>query len=318
MNRPKVVFFAELFSLSGEAVGVIESAGAQLVQCHSRDAALVADLSQDALAVMTALVPIQAEAIRNMRKCRVISNLGVGFDHIDIDTARSHGVTVTHVPDYCTDEVADHTLALALSLARDLPALQRAVLSGKWIPELTAPMRPLKEMTFGVLGFGRIGKTVIERAQAFKFKLAACDPYVPDEVFAASGIGNLSLEELLTQSDILSLHVPLTGETRHIMNAESFRSMKPSAMLVNTARGAVVDTLALADALERRIIASAAIDVFEEEPLPGDHPIRCCDRTILTPHWAWHSSVSMLKLQRLAAEEAIRAINGESPRCPVN
>jgi len=277
---------------------------------------------------------VTAEVIERLRRCRAIIRIGVGYDNIDIEAARKRGIAVCNVPDYCQGEVADHAMALALSLARSLPFLDRCVRQGVWKPALPHPMPAFEVMSFGVLGYGRIGRRTISRARGFEFRLLACDPYVPAEDFPAD-VARVPIEELLAQSDVLSIHAPLTPETKHLLNADRLALMKPTAILINTARGAIVDTQALVEALQSGRIAAAGLDVFEEEPLPvsgaarddrdlsdrkhaAGHPLLSCPNALLTPHYAWHSRESRPKLYLMAVEEAIRAARGEPLRSCVN
>jgi D-3-phosphoglycerate dehydrogenase len=260
---------------------------------------------------------VTAEVIRQLRRCKVIIRIGVGYDNIDAQAARERGIAVCNVPDYCKGEVADHALALALAQARALPFLDRCVRQGEWKPELPHPMPAFESMNFGVLGYGRIGRLAVDRARAFGFRLMACDPYLPESDFPAD-VGRVDLDTLLSEADILSLHVPLTLETRRLLDGARLGRMKPTAILVNTSRGAVIDTAALVDALECGRLAAVGLDVFEEEPLPLGHPLLSCPRALLTPHYAWHSRESKPKLYLMAVEEAIRAIRGAPLRSCVN
>jgi D-3-phosphoglycerate dehydrogenase / 2-oxoglutarate reductase len=215
--------------------------------------------------------------------------------------------------------VADHTLALALALGRQLPAIDRRTREGVWkLAPATVPLPAFREMTFATAGFGRIARAVLARARPFGFRLAAYDPYVSDGVLAGAGVERLALDALFAEADILSLHLPLTPETRHFVDAERLARMKAHAVLVNTSRGPLVDTVALAGALERRTIGYAGLDVFEAEPLPDDHPIRRSPYALLTSHTAWYSEASLPRLQRLAAEEALRGLRGEPLHNQVN
>jgi D-3-phosphoglycerate dehydrogenase len=241
----------------------------------------------------------------------------VGYDNIDTEAAARRSIAVCNVPDYCKGEVADHAMALALSQARALPFLDAGLRAGVWKPALPRPMPAFESMSFGVLGYGRIGRLTIERARAFGFRLLACDPNVEESEFP-DDVARCGLDELLSESDILSLHVPLTPETTHLLNGERLVRMKPTAILINTARGGVVDTAALVEALRNGRPAAAGLDVFEEEPLPVDHPLLACPNALLTPHYAWHSRESRPKLYLMAVEEAIRAARHETLRNCVN
>jgi len=261
--------------------------------------------------------PVTSEVLSQLRRCKVIIRIGVGYDNIDAEAARSLGIAVCNVPDYCKGEVADHAMALALAQARALPFLDRCLRQGDWKPALPHPMPAFEAMNFGVLGYGRIGRLTMARARAFGFRLMACDPYVPEATFAPD-VRRCTLEELLSEADILSLHTPLTQETRHLLNAERLARMKPTAILINTARGAIINTKALAGALQSGRIAAVGLDVFEDEPLPLDHPLLVCPNALLTPHYAWHSRESRPKLYLMAVEEAIRGVCREPLRSCVN
>jgi D-3-phosphoglycerate dehydrogenase / 2-oxoglutarate reductase len=271
----------------------------------------------EAEALLVTWFDLTAEVIAQLRHCKVIIRIGVGYDNIDVEAAWKRGIPVCNVPDYCQGEVADHAMALALALARALPFLDRCVRHGPWLPNLPYPIAAFETMSFGVLGYGRIGRSTIARARGFGFQLLACDPYLPETEFPAD-VRRCTLEELLTNVDILSLHVPLTAETRHLLNAGRLARMKPTALLINTSRGAVVETEALVEALEQRRLAAAGLDVFEEEPLPPEHPLLSSPYVLTTPHYAWHSRESRVKLYVMAVEEALRGVRGEPLRSCVN
>ena len=290
---------------------IITSAGHDLLagQCKSPEAVLEAAADADVLLVQWA--PITSAVINGLNKCRVIVRYGIGVDNVDLVAAKARGIPVCNVPDYCIDEVADHAVAMALSLARQLPMMDRRVRAGTWKITPDHPMPALSTMTFAAAGLGRIARAVLARAGAFGCRPAAYDPYVKPEVFAANGIMRLTLEEMFRQADVLSLHMPLTPETRHLINPATLAKMKPTAIIINTARGGLIDTVALAEALQSGVIAGAGLDVFDPEPLSMEHPLRNCRNAILTSHVGWFSDESVPKLQRLAAEEVVRALRGE-------
>ena len=297
---------------------IIHSAGHDLLagQCKSPEAVLSAAADADALLVQWA--PITAAVINGLKQCRVIVRYGIGVDNVDLAAAKARGIPVCNVPDYCIDEVADHALAMALSLARQLPQIDCSVRGGTWKITPDRSMPALSAMTFATAGFGRIARAVLARASAFGCQLAAYDPYVKPEVFAANGVTQLTLEELLAQADVLSLHLPLTSQTKYLINASTLAKLKPTGIIVNTARGGLIDTVALAEALQSGVIAGAGLDVFEPEPLPDQHPLRHCGNAILTSHVGWFSDQSVPKLQRMAAEEVVRALRGEGLKNQVN
>lgn len=307
-HRPKFVITDFQFPNIDAEKSIIETAGGQLsaLQCTTEHDVLERAADADVLLVQWA--PITRSVIERLPNCKVIVRYGIGLDNIDLEAARSRGITVRNIPDYCIDEVADHTVALALSLARQIAAIDRQVRQGKWSIVPPRPMPALRQSTFVTIGFGRIARAVLERARAFKFQLATCDPYLGAGVELPPDVARVEFADALAMADILALNVPLTQETRHMMDAAAFAQMKPTALLINTARGALVDTVALAAALDSEVIAGAGLDVFEPEPLPADHPLRRCSNALLTSHVSWYSELSGPNLQRLAAEEALRLL----------
>jgi len=255
--------------------------------------------------------------IGQMPRCRVISRFGIGVDNVDIGAATSAGIVVTRVPDYCLDEVSDHALTLLLALARKIPFANARVQAGRWEMPAVVPLHRLRGSVLGLVGFGRIPQLVAPKAQAFGFRVVAFDPYVPAEVFARAGVASVDFAELLKVSDFVSIHCPLSPETRGLFGADAFRRMKPSAGVVNTARGPIVDEAALAVALDRGQLAGAALDVMSEEP-PVNSPLLGRDNVVLTPHVSFYSEESLVELQTKAAQEVVAVLSGRAPRNAVN
>lgn len=289
---------------------IIEAAGGVLTafHCKTEDEVIAAATGADVLMVQWA--PITRRVVESLTACKAIVRYGIGMDNIDLAAARDRGIMVANVPDYCIDEVADHTFALALSLGRQLPAVDRLVRQNVWKIVPPRPMPAFRQMTFVTIGYGRIARAVLDRARASRFHLATCDPFLPDSAALPDDVRILKMDAALAAADILSLHLPLSPETQHLFDDAAFAKMKPGALLINTARGGLVDTIALAEALDRGQIAGAALDVFEREPLEQDHPLRKCPNALLTSHMAWYSELSGPELQRMAAEEAVRAATG--------
>lgn len=296
---------------------IIQAAGGELAvfQCKTEDDVIQA--AQNAEALLVQWAPITRAVIEKLPRCRVIVRYGIGIDNIDLDAARSRGIVVCNVPSYCIDEVADHTFSLGLALSRQLSTIDRRVRQGTWAGMPPKTMLASRQMIFATIGYGRIARAVLDRARGFKFSLAACDPYLPAGATLPADTKLLTLEQALQTADILSLHLPLSESTHHLLNAEAFAKMKPTALLVNTARGGLIDTVALAEALSTDQIAGAGIDVFEQEPLSADHPLRKCENALLTSHVAWYSELSMPELQKQAAEEAVRVMSGDTPQSRV-
>ncbi|HEU4352911.1 MAG TPA: C-terminal binding protein [Burkholderiales bacterium] len=259
--------------------------------------------------------PITADTMARMPKCRIIARYGIGVDTIDLEAATAAGIIVTNNPTYCIEEVAEHTMALLLACARKIAFYDRLVRAGRWEVPPGKPMFRLAGRTLGLVGFGNIARQVASRAAAFGMRVLFFDPYVKE---SAGGVKKAELAELLGESDFVSLHPPLTPQTRKMMNDEAFAKMKPAAYLINCSRGPVVDTDALVRALDAKTIAGCALDTVDPEPLPNPHPLRARDNVIVVPHAAWYSEQAMAGLQAGAPGEVRRVLSGEWPLNVVN
>lgn len=308
----KVVLTDHGFASIEQEKSLLAAAGCELVVLQSKDPEKLALACADADALLVQWAPINAAVIAALRHCKVIVRYGIGVDNVDLKAAGARGIPVCNVPDYCIAEVADHALALALSLARQIPQTDAAVRSGTWKIIPPSPFPSFRSTTFATAGFGRIARAVLERARGFGFRLAAYDPFVPANAFAEAGVRRLELDALWRESGIVSLHLPLNPETRHMVGEASLSRMRNDAIVINTARGGLIDTRALARALVDKRIAGAGLDVFETEPLEADHPLRQAPNVLLTSHTAWYSAGSVPELQRKSAEAVVRAIRGEA------
>jgi D-3-phosphoglycerate dehydrogenase/C-terminal binding protein len=273
-------------------------------------------------------IHIPAATIHRLHRCRVIVRGGVGFDNVDLPAARMRGIRVCNVPDYGVDEVADHAIALMLAVNRGFVRVERALRPSlrPWDKRAVEPVPRLAGQTFGVVGLGRIGAATALRAKAFRMRVIACDPYLRPGMDKVYGVPLVDLETLLTESDVVSLHTPLTNETRHLINARTLARMKPTAILLNTARGAVVEIDALAHALEERRLFGAGIDVLPLEPpdpacpllrlWQADHqpPLNL----VITPHTAFYSESAVEEIRVKAAREVARVLRGKDPLNPVD
>jgi D-3-phosphoglycerate dehydrogenase len=261
--------------------------------------------------------PITAEVMARMPRCRIIARYGIGVDTIDLEAATAAGIIVTNNPTYCIDEVADHTMALLLACARKVALYDRLVRAGRWEVPPGKPMFRLAGRTLGLVGFGNIARAVAGRAAAFGMRVLYADPFVRAGQFAVPG-EKAELAELLGEADFVSVHPPLVPETRGLMNDEAFARMKPTAFLVNCARGPIVDTPALVRALDAGQIAGCALDTTDPEPLPDPHPLRGRDNVLITPHAAWYSEQALVGLQAGAPGEVRRVLTGQWPVNVVN
>jgi D-3-phosphoglycerate dehydrogenase len=297
---------------------ILEMAGHEVVEHGCRTAEDVAEACADAEGLLNTYAPVPGETLRALRRCRAIARFGIGVDTIDLVAADELDIVVTNVPDYCTGEVANHTLALLLAVHRRVVQLDRHIRRSGWDVVAAGTIRRLEGSSLGLVGAGRIPRAVATRAAAFGLRVLAYDPYIDDAAWPAGLERRSTLEELVAESDFVSLHAPAVPETHHLINAELLGQMKPHAILINTARGALVDSLALAGALGSGAIAGAGIDVVEHEPLARDHPLRKIDSVVLTPHAAFYSEESLKELQRKAAEQLRAALTGERPEYLVN
>jgi D-3-phosphoglycerate dehydrogenase len=272
----------------------------------------------DADALIVQWVKITPAVMDQMTKCRVISRYGIGVDMVDLEAATAHGIAVCNVPDFCIEEVSTHTITFLLALNRHLMQHHAHVKSGKWGgPPGGAPTR-LSRQTLGIVALGNIGREVARKAGALGVKVLGCDPYVKPEVAQALGIELVGLEELLRRSDYVSLNCPLTAETHHLIGAAQLALMKPTAYLINMARGPVVDQAALYQALVAGTIQGAALDVLEQEPPSPDDPLLKLDNVIFTPHTASWTAEAGEQLRRDATRNVVTFLKGQLPGPIVN
>ncbi|MCM3759978.1 C-terminal binding protein [Alkalihalobacillus oceani] len=298
---------------------VLEGIGAELIpaQCRTEDEVLEAVKEADA--ILNQYAPLSEKIINKLNNCKVIAKYGIGVNTVDIKAATEAGILVCNVSDYCLDEVSDHAFALLIACARKVVKLNAAIKEDRlWDFKQGVPVYRLKNRTLGLVGLGSIPRALVPKAQAFGLKVMAFDPFVSAEVAAALNVELVSLEELCQKSDYLSIHAPLTEQTRGMIKAEHFKLMKNEAFLINTARGPVVDEAALIFALQNGEIAGAGLDVVETEPIAVDHPFLKMDHVILNPHVAWYSVESEQELKRKCAENVAAVLTGYYPPYMVN
>ena len=272
---------------------------------------------KDGEGILIQYAPMTRRVLEQLPRCRIIARYGVGVDTVDLLAASDLGIVVSNVPDYGTNEVSDHALAMMLCLTRKVPMANAQIKRGQWDFRLMHPVRRHQVQTIGIIGLGRIGRAMAHKTHALGMKVVGYDPFLkatnlPDYITL------LSLEELLQQSDVVSVHCPLTDVTRNMLDGSMLSLMKPSAYLVNTARGCIVDEVALDKLLTDQKLAGAAMDVLAAEPGPVTHPLFKHENFYCTPHMAWHSEESAQELKRKAAEETRRVLRGEAPMYQVN
>lgn len=261
--------------------------------------------------------PISSDVISKMPKCKIIARYGIGVDTIDLEAATAAGIIVTNNPSYCVEEVAENTMALLLTSARKIVVFDRLVRNGRWELPPGKPIFRVSGSTLGLVGFGNIARLVATRAVAFGMRVLYFDPFIRQGQFDVPGT-KVEFDQLLHESDYVSLHPPLTPNTRQMMNDAAFSKMKKTAFLINCARGPVVDSAALIKALDEKTIAGCALDTTDPEPLPIPHPLRDRDNVIINPHAAWYSEQAMAGLQSGAPNEVRRVLTGQWPVNVVN
>lgn len=313
----RVLVTDQVFGGTNIERSLLEPMGVEVVEAPDAEEATLIRLASGVDAMLVCYARVSDAVVEAAAPtCRLIARYGIGYDNVAVPTATRLGTVVTNVPDYCLDEVADHTMALLLAVARALPSLDRLVRAGGWEVPKTGVHR-LRGQRLALLGLGRIGRRVADRALAFGLSVASYDPYL--ESWDVPGVARAgSLEEVLGDADLVSLHTPLTAENHHLIGPRTIAMMGRAPAVINTARGGLVDLEAATAALDDGRLGALALDVTEPEPLPSDHPLRSHPRAIVTPHASFYSAEAQQELQRRAAEEVVRSLLGEPPRCPVN
>lgn len=275
---------------------------------------------RDADGIIVGGTKMTRQVIENLDNCKIIANYGIGVDNIDVGAATEQGVIVANTPDFCIEEVSNHAILLLLACAKKLVLLHNALVTDNWDRGLVSPMPTIYGQTLGLIGFGNLGQAVARKAKAFQMQVVAYDPYADKATAWKSGVNlyRVELDQLLRQADYVSIHVPLTQETRHLLGEQEFKVMKPTAFLINTSRGAVVDEKALIKALQEGWIAGAGLDVFEKEPPDADNPLLKMDNVTVTMHTASSSDAAFRALRIRVGGEVARVLSGRWPLCPLN
>lgn len=294
---------------------VLSEADAELIEATATDEATLVGLAKDVDAIATNWAKVTDAVVRSCSRCQIVARLGIGIDNIAVATATELGIPVTNCPDYCVSEVSDHALGLLLACARRIGFFHLRTKRGEYNLGAAPLMRRLSGQTVGLVGLGRIAQALVTKLRALGFKLLA---YTPSGSDHGTGCQMLPLDELLEHSDYISLHAPLLPETRKLINAERLRRMKPTAYLINTSRGGLIDATALWDALQAGKLAGAALDVFEPEPPDLNEPLYRDERVIVTPHAAFVSAESLEQMRRQAMEQVVQALRGERPNNLIN
>ncbi len=314
VKRPKVVITDCDHGSFEEERAVFSKFGADLELAQMSNEDEIIARCHDVDGLLSQYAPLTRRVFEGLPRCKAVSRYGVGVDGIDLTAATELGIVVANVPDYCIDEVSEHTLAIFLAWVRKIILLDQSIRSGTWDFRVAIPIHRLRGMTYGIVGCGRIGRGVARRVSAFGLRVIGYDPYLAE----AEGIELVSLEILLAESDFISIHCPLTESSYHLFGRDQFQRMKRRPLLMNLARGAVVDEGALIEALERGWISGAALDVLEKEPPDTKNPLMKGDNVILTPHIGFYSEESKSELKRRAAENVRSVLAGKLPGSVVN
>jgi D-3-phosphoglycerate dehydrogenase len=275
-------------------------------------------LAPEAAGILTNWKQVTPAVLDAAPLCRIVSRYGVGVDNIAVKHATTLGIPVTNVPDYCFEEVSDHAMALLLACARKVVKFANATKAGKWDVKMGRPLPRLRGQTLGIVGFGHIGRALAPKAAGFGLRVLVYSPRTPPDGVAPYGEWTNDLERLLREADYISLHVPLTDATRGMINATTLRLMKPTAFLINTSRGPVIDEMALVEAVREGVIAGAALDVLSKEPGDPSHPLFGLENVIITPHAAFYSETAIEELQHKAVGRVVQALKGERPSNIIN
>jgi D-3-phosphoglycerate dehydrogenase len=324
-NNAKTVVIAD-YDYGDVAIerAIVEGVGLELTAAHCKTEEEVIDVARDADAIIAQYATVGAKAIGALTRCQVIARYGTGVDIVDVDAASRRGILVTNVPnDWCENEVADHAMALLLALGRKICAYDQACRAGTWQWQTGYPIHRLRGSVLGLLSFGAIAQAVAARAAGFGMRVITHDPYLPAPEITARGAAPVSFGALLEQADYLVVQAPLTKETRHLIGEPELRRMKPTAFLVNTARGPIVSDDALYRGLREGWIAGAALDDIEEEPAKQRdwkpvNPLFTLPNVVVTPHAAYYSEEAIHTVREFAAREVVRVLTGQPPVSPVN
>lgn len=297
---------------------VLAEIGAELIAAETGDEAELLTLAPMMDGILTCWKPVHAPVIAAAGKCQIIGRCGIGLDNIDVEAATEQGIVVTNVPAYCIDEVSDHAMGLLLACARKISRFNRATRSGIWEQNIGPTMYRLRGKTLGVVGFGRIAQSIVPKAKGFGLTVNVCSPRTDPALIQEHGAQKVAFPELLDTSDFITIHAPLTPETRYMFSHAEFQAMKPTAYLINTSRGGIVDATALTTALRNAEIAGAGLDVLETEPPEENEELLRLENVVVTPHAAFISEESILDLEIAAATCVVQVLTGKLPESVVN
>jgi D-3-phosphoglycerate dehydrogenase len=318
MVGPVIAVTENIFPTLDPAKAALARLNPTLRMAKSTSAEDILEVARDADAILVTYAKLPRELIMQLTRCKAIGRFGLGVDNIDLPACKEKGIAVNYVPDYCIREVSDHAVALLLALIRKIPLSNKVVQAGRWEMPVVVPIRRIAGTVLGLLGFGNIPRLVAPKAKAFGMKVIAFDPYAKPELFKAAGVESVDLDTLFKTSDYISVHAPLTPETRGMVNAAAFAKLKKGAYIVNTARGPLIDEAALIAALDSGQIGGAGLDVVAVEPLAKDSPLLGRDNVIITPHTGFYSIEALDELQSKCASDVARVLSGEKAVYPIS
>ncbi|RKL62596.1 C-terminal binding protein [Thermoanaerobacteraceae bacterium SP2] len=291
---------------------IFEEAGYEFEEYKCKTVKETIEVTKDAYGILNQYAPLSEEVISGLNNCKAIARYAIGVDNIDITKATEKGILVSKVSGYCINEVADHTIALLLNMARKLYILDKNIKNKKWDYKVAKPIFRLQKSTVGIIGFGEIGRNVAQRLKAFNFeKILVYDPFVTREAIDKYGATKMDLNDIITQSDYIVINAPLNKDTYHLINKERFNMMKNNVVIINTGRGPLIDEKSLIEALKENKIGGVALDVTEIEPIQWDNPLLNFENVFITPHCAWYSEDSQKDLQTTAAKNLLLALEGK-------
>jgi len=318
MAGPVIAITENIFPTLAPAEKALAKLDPTFRMAKSTGAEDILAVARDADAILVTYAKLPRDLIMRLTRCKAIGRFGLGVDNIDLPAAKEKGIAVNYVPDYCIREVSDHAMAMLLGLIRKIPFSNMLVQAGRWEMPAVVPIRRIEGTVLGLLGFGHIPRLVAPKAKAFGMKVIAYDPYAKPDVFKQAGVDSVDFDTLLATSDYLSVHAPLTPQTRGMMNAQAFGKLKKGAYIVNTARGPLIDEAAMIAALDSGQVGAAALDVVAVEPLAKDSPLLGRDNVIVTPHTAFYSIEALDELQSKCASDVARVLSGEKAIYPIS
>lgn len=318
MAGPVIAITENIFPTLDPAKAALAKLDPTLRMAKSTSAEDILAVARDADAILVTYAKLTRDLIMQLTRCKAIGRFGLGVDNIDLPAAKEKGIAVNYVPDYCIREVSDHAMALLLALIRKIPFSNKLVQGGRWEMPAVVPIRRIEGTVLGLIGFGHIPRLVAPKAKAFGIKVVAFDPFAKADIFKATGVESVDLDTLLKTSDYISVHAPLTPQTRGMINADAFAKMKKGVYIVNTARGPLIDEASLIAALDSGQVGGAGLDVVAVEPLAKDSALLGRDNVVITPHTAFYSIEALEELQSKCASDVARVLSGEKAIYPIS